>query len=306
MDRTEKMKSLYRITNVLLDEMVEEADIKNLNSYLTPEKCTKIEDFYEQALSSLCNYRTAKKLEVIGFDRSLKKNRVENRSRIERHKLIKTILCDFNPLKVKETFGEKLKGEKFEKLIGEFNKNKDKLKLKKTIESNKPDSWVRFGKGAISAANFLSNHQDDFRNDEAFNNYVKGFESSPEALPMLLSDKKSGDRIFGFGFALACDFLKEAGYDYYAKPDRQLIGVFKGVGLCESDDVYKAFKTAIDMATKTVGKTAYEVDKRIWLVCTGNFYLDDKKVAGKKKELIHCVRHIEHESCKICLFTHPA
>jgi len=137
---------------------------------------------------------------------------------------------------------------------------------------------VIFGRGVISAAVFLS----DFQGKDEFDVFTKDFQRnkySREALPMLL-DKE----IFGFGFALACDFLKEVGYDGYPKPDVHLMDVFKKSGLCERND-YEVFKTIIEVA-ETVGKTPYEVDKRIWLVCTGNFYYDKKEVAGKKKELI--------------------
>ena len=173
------------------------------------------------------------------------------------------------------------------------------------IDSKKTKTaWVKFIKGAISAANFLSNHKDNFKDYKAFDKYVKSFKR-PEDLPKQLADEKSDDRIFGFRFPLACDFLKEAGCENYAKPDSQLIKVLQEIGLCEEkDSSYDVFGTIIKMA-EVVGATPYEVDKRIWLVCTGKFYYD-KDVAGKRKELIHCVRHIENGSCKICPFTHPA
>ena len=56
-------------------------------------------------------------------------------------------------------------------------------------------------------------------------------------------------------------------------------------------DKYEVFKTIIEVA-ETVGKTPYDVDKRIWLVCTGNFYYDnDKPFDNKNKELIEeCIK----------------
>ncbi len=184
---------------------------------------------------------------------------------------LKEVLFDFDPVKVKEKYNKSLKA-----LINAFN---EKLSLK--IDSQKNSQWVTFGKGAITAAIFLS----DFQGKNEFDVFIKDFQRnkySREALPMLL-DKE----IFGFGFALACDFLKEAGYDGYPKPDVHLMDVFEKSGLCDRND-YEVFKTIIEVA-ETVGKTPYEVDKRIWLVCTGNFYYD-KKVAGKKKELMLAVK----------------
>lgn len=78
--------------------------------------------------------------------------------------------------------------------------------------------------------------------------------------------------------------FKESGYDRYPKPDRHLIDIFEGSGLC-GKRAYEVFKTTIELAD-TVKKTPYEVDKKIWLVCSGEFYLDkEKKVPDKKKEL---------------------
>lgn len=236
--------------------MVKENHIE-LSNYLKPKGCKTLSDVYERALSSLCNRQ--------GMPNNIKFE--------ERRTQFKEILFDFDPTKVKEKYG-KILG--LESLIAAFN---EKLTLKSKIDLQKNNQWVTFGKGAISAAVFLS----DFQDKDEFDVFVKDFQRnkySREALPMLLDRE-----IFGFGFALACDFLKEAGYDGYPKPDVHLMDVFEKSGLCERND-YEVFKTIIEVA-ETVGKTPYEVDKRIWLVCTGNFYYDkDKDVADKKKELM--------------------
>jgi len=276
--RTAKMKSLYEITNGLLSEMVIENQIE-LSNYLKPQACKTLNEVYEQALSSLCNRQGMSK--NIKFERSTQlKEKIEKRSTKLKEKIqkrstqLKEILFDFDPVKVKEEY-DKDKG--LESLIAAFNK---KLGLK--IDWQKKNSqWVMFGKGAISAAIFLS----EFQDKDEFDVFIKDFQRnkySREALPMLL-DKE----ISGFGFALACDFLKEAGYDGYPKPDVHLMDVFKKSELCERND-YEVFKTIIEVA-ETVGKTPYEVDKRIWLVCTGKFYYD-KDVANRKEKLIAAVK----------------
>lgn len=266
------MKSLYEITNGLLNEMAKENHIEP-SKYLKPKDCKTMNDVYEQALSSLCNRQGMK--ENIKFERN-SQGMFKNKKFEERHSQLKEILFDFDPKKVKEKYDND-KGLKF--LIDAFN---EKLSnLNKKINSQKNTQWKTFGKGAISAAIFLS----EFQDKDQFDVFIKDFQRSKytrKALPMLL-DKE----ISGFGFALACDFLKEAGYDGYPKPDGHLMDVFGKSGLCERDD-YEVFETIKEVA-KTVGKTPYEVDKRIWLVCTGNFYYD-KKVAGKKKELMVAVR----------------
>lgn len=105
---------------------------------------------------------------------------------------------------------------------------------------------------------------------------------------MLLSKE-----IDGFGFALACDFLKELGYRDYPKPDVHLIKIFSSLGLSESDEQYDVYKSIIEMS-EVVGEDAYTVDKIFWLISSGRFYLvnvntgrnRDKFIRLMKKELI--------------------
>ncbi len=276
--RTVKMKSLYEITNGLLSEMVKENNI-DLSKYLKPEDCKTLNGVYERALSTLCNRQGMRN--NIKFERSTQLHKNEKQSTQlkeeiqKRSNQIKGLLFDFDPAEIKKEYGKE-KG--LYSLIDVFN---TKLSLKKKIDVQKDRQWREFCEGVISIAVFLS----EFQDKKAFDAFVNDFQRnkySREALPMLL-DKE----ISGFGFALACDFLKEVGYDGYPKPDVHLMDVFQKSGLCKRND-YDVFKTIIEVAG-TVGKTPYEVDKRIWLVCSGNFYYD-KKVTGKKNELVEAVQ----------------
>ncbi len=78
----------------------------------------------------------------------------------------------------------------------------------------------------------------------------------------------------GFGFALACDFLKELGYFNFGKPDVQIKDIFKGLGLVDqAANDYQVFK-AISRVAKSNSVTAYHVDKLFWLVGSGFLYND--------------------------------
>jgi len=68
-------------------------------------------------------------------------------------------------------------------------------------------------RGVISGSRFMAS----FNSKDEFDNFINNFslnKYTKEALPMLLARE-----IHGFGFALACDFLKELGYRNYPKPD---------------------------------------------------------------------------------------
>ena len=127
-------------------------------------------------------------------------------------------------------------------------------------------SVCKFSEGIISGSNFMAS----FKDKEDFDSFIKTFarnKYTKAALPMLLSKE-----IRGFGFALACDFLKELGYRDYPKPDVYLIKIFYGLGLAKSTEPYEVYKSIIEMA-EAVGEDAYTVDKIFWLIGSGKFYL---------------------------------
>jgi len=149
---------------------------------------------------------------------------------------------------------------------------------------DKPNNyWVIFCKGAISSSYFFS----QFQNLEEFKEFVKPFlfnEYTKASLPLLLSKE-----IFGLGFALACDFLKEIGYDNYAKPDVHIIAIFYETGISKSKNEYDVFKEVIKFSN-FINKSPYEVDKLFWLVGSGNFYLDKLKIKTNRDEFIEHIK----------------
>ena len=92
-------------------------------------------------------------------------------------------------------------------------------------KSNPRSYWVIFSKGSISGAKYLA----QFDTLGNFLQYINDFDEKPTtrpALPFLL-----GHEIFGYGFSLACDFLKELGFSNYAKPDTHVIDIFSVLGV---------------------------------------------------------------------------
>ena len=136
-----------------------------------------------------------------------------------------------------------------------------------------------YAKSVLSAAHFLKR----FETAQSFHDFVGSFyrdEYTRLALPILLKEE-----IFGFGFALACDFLKESGYEQFVKPDTHIKELCRAAGITESDTDFVVFKDVISYCDKH-GLVPYEFDKLIWLVGSGTLHIDDKQIPINKKEFI--------------------
>ncbi len=146
---------------------------------------------------------------------------------------------------------------------------------------NRHNYWVIFCKGAISAAEYLQ--QFDSLHD--FLTLVRDFDSKPTtrpALPLLLATE-----IFGLGFALACDFLKELGFSTYSKPDVHLLEIFSALGIAQHSEL--AVFRAISLMAADVGETPYAVDKAFWLIGSGRLYMDKVAFQTSRQEFIQRV-----------------
>ncbi len=189
---------------------------------------------------------------------------------------MRSILQDFDPQKVVNKFENK-----WESLFNEFKKKFDK-NYRMDI-NNKRNAWVMYCRGVLSCANFLSN----FQSVEKFDEFVKSFflnEFTIAALPMLLEKE-----IFGFGFPLACDFLKELGYYQYGKSDVQLKTIFKELRFVESDSDYEIFKKIVKIG-RIVKQDPVIVDKIFWLIGSGKFHFSGITIGSQKSEFIKLVK----------------
>ena len=174
------------------------------------------------------------------------------------------------------------------KILGAYKSADELLEIFKSkfnlqnIQS-KRSLWRKFSEGIISGSNFMASFKD--KND--FNDFIKTFarnKYTKAALPMLLSKE-----IKGFGFALACDFLKELGYRDYPKPDVHLIKIFHDLGLSKSTEPYEVYKSIVEMA-EAVGEDAYTVDKIFWLIGSGRFYLVNIETGRNRDKFIKSIK----------------
>lgn len=188
---------------------------------------------------------------------------------------LSSVLCNFMPSEVSKRYLSW--SELFDAIVlGDYN---PPGRLEK--ENNK-SYWVIYCKSIISIADFLASYS----SIEEFDEFVRGFltnEHSRLALPLLLKEE-----IFGFGFALACDFLKETGYPEFVKPDTHINDISRNLGITNAKSDFGVFKD-LEAYCRRVDMLPYEVDKLFWLVGSGRFYLNNLEINTSKWDFIESV-----------------
>lgn len=171
-----------------------------------------------------------------------------------------------------------------------FDEIKNELKPTGKMRHTSRSIWPQYCRTILSSAKFLN----QFSSAEEFYTWVQFFDKDNRArvaLPMLLAQE-----IDGFGFALACDFLKELGYVNFGKPDVHIRNIFKSMELCppKAND-YHLFKSVIRVATNA-DITPYAADKLFWLIGSGYFYDDPQigkngRIGSRREKFIAFARH---------------
>jgi hypothetical protein len=191
------------------------------------------------------------------------------------------VLCDFHPLQVLEKYPSGWEGV-LDDIVAQ-------LKPRGSVPRTPRSIWPRYCRSILSGAGFLSR----FSSAEDFYEWVDFFdedERSRPALPLLLAQE-----IEGIGFALACNFLKELGYENFSKPDVHVKDIFWALGLSPLGTTdYEVFR-AVARVARNAGVTPYNVDKLFWLIGSGNFYEDPHvgnrgRIGSKKKEFIEVAK----------------
>jgi hypothetical protein len=146
-----------------------------------------------------------------------------------------------------------------------------KLKPAGRINHSEKGVWPKYCRSIYTAAQFFSRFKDgeDFYQ---WANRMYGDLRSQDALPMLIERD-----VFGVGYALACDFLKEKGFLDYGKPDTHVIDILNHVGLCQEGMPASAYQDEIRAIALASGTSAYSVDKLIWLIGSNDFYKSANK-----------------------------
>lgn len=258
-------EKIYNIVKNLLDEMAEDAGVKDLEKYYSVEpkldvcgeKAGSLIDIFDRLIGSLQN--------------SFRMKNVIRYWDAPRHLVILPIASQYLG-KVNVPYPNV---QNAQKLYADIQQALQKAGIQ--IPANK--QWIKWCQGILSAAHFLNQFNGTMDLHHGFACLYNDVRLRA-ALPALLEKE-----IVGMGFTLACDFLKEIGYDY-PKPDIHITDLFAPI--CGTRDSYKIYKMVVEYAN-AIGITAYKLDKMIWLVCSGNFYKDNIKSKGQKGELFKCL-----------------
>ena len=83
--------------------------------------------------------------------------------------------------------------------------------------------------------------------------------------------------------------MKELGYVNYPKPDVHIIDIFTDLGLTDNNPI-NVFEAVIRMYEdcKEIDATVtpYKIDKILWLISSGRFYLDNIIINRHKEEFL--------------------
>lgn len=175
--------------------------------------------------------------------------------------------------------------EQYKKVLKQFNpKELSKMTendIKQLLEKNiKFYPKGQFGKDYARVIKEVSKFLSPFDDANDFINFCEFINSKVDKkyLPKMIQD------IHWYGNALSRDFLKELGFDCYAKPDVHVKDFISNVFNCKNEDLDVLEK--INEISEISKEKIYFIDKLIYLSCTHDFYLKcDEKYRDNKSPL---------------------
>ena len=257
MTRDRKFKILYTAAYGYLESKIGRKALEHKLDHYRHHKVDNMQDVYWHFLNSLTN-------------------KVGMRSTIGDIDPLEPFLFGFDPWQTYSHYQDNWK-----RLFSEI---KEKHTPPGPMDINKSNSyWAIFCKGILSGAEFLS----QFESFESFDEFVNSFafsDISIAALPILLDQE-----IYGMGFALACDWLKECGYGDFGKPDRHVIDILYGAGVTASQDNYVVFRAMVRMG-RINNEVPAVVDRLLWFIGSGKYVDEGAKITRQKAGFIRLLR----------------
>ena len=163
-----------------------------------------------------------------------------------------------------------------------------------TSKSEKKDSMAkRYAKALINGAKYLSQFRTkhellkDLKDQNTLYKRGKKTDNNRNLIYYFMNQMGEGS---GFSVALTCDYLKELDvtFNNLAKPDIHIMDVMAAFKHLPDNHYYNGKANALKCLSdfqdlvKDINKelpadkqiTVYQLDRMIWLICSGNFFLD--------------------------------
>ena len=258
-----KLAQLYKILSKDLDRLAAKSNVScdELEKYFIPEM--RLKESKREGQNYL--YRLASSLQNSGMMR----NSIRFNDDEIRRTQIKEVLLDWDIKKARKAY---LSAD------GIYNKFKEVCgsDFDKGSGSKRETNWKKYCKGLFGGLKYLAdeNGMQEICSLVSFD-YNKSSERISDKIKIL---KSIQSKIHGLGFALTCDWLKECGCEWLAKPDTHVIEVVKHFKRAQKMSECQVVEFVFEWS-KLVNVTAYKIDKIIWLLCTGNFYLNKPKTS---------------------------
>ena len=259
-------KELSKLYDTLYNDLVSLASVagvteNDLQKYFVPDGDATSENILIHLCSSLQNS-------------GMMHNSIKfNDKNAPNYSIIETIMCGFDTKAAASKYNSK------EDIYAEILKNG--ISDKGTGEK-KETNWQKYCRGLYEGLDFLNHTFLDYKNGEsAIKQLALKTELTDNELKLI---NTISSRIHGLGFSLTCDWLKESGCLWLAKPDVHINSVImhlKGVNKIKNDEVLQvmfSWAETVKNSGADPSATAYKLDKIIWLLCTGEFYLDGKRI----------------------------
>lgn len=244
---------IYEILLELLSQKVASRRLTDdeLNRYFIPEGIALGQNYFERLASSLQNS-------------GMMHNSIRFNDSALRYEHIKSVLCQFDFQQVQRRYST------VDQLyLALTNNGTMDNGTKKTKETN----WQKYAKGLFDGVQFLANGGSDT---------IRTLCQEPATLQDFCAKiqvlKTIKQSIHGLGFPLTCDWLKECGCQWLAKPDvhiQVVCSAIVGRELTDMETIETVFELSKQIQQVYPDATAYKIDKVIWLICTGNFYMQN-------------------------------
>ncbi len=182
--------------------------------------------------------------------------------------IIKKVLFDFNTKKSASIYHE---------WTSIYDAMLDMGIIDKGMKKHTATNWEKYCRGLYDGLQFLTVDN----GEKIIADLVATSNMTDKELKELHAISK---KIHGLGLSLTCDWLKDCGCTWLAKPDVHIIKVVRYMQsddkLNEEDVIKEMFSWAQAVKKSGTDKnaTADKIDKIIWLLCTGTFYLDDNRI----------------------------